>query len=440
MSNAVVYCCDSNGVARSWLEHSISSLRRFGNYDVFVASPANLNIAGTTWISAGEYIKLFGLDRIMKLRYHRGSCDPMILFRLVLPVVSNLMNMDRFLYIDCDTEILSSIDEIFEIPEEDYDLAGVLDFANFRKKHCTKLVSISQSHVLSCNNARYRLRRNLYVNSGVLMFYPKNIRTRHSYVKKIDNLMDAMVGRKLFWDQDLINLGFKINLIDKKWNGLMDMKEKTIAYGSKIAHFIGKDKLMSYPPEWRYDNCMVTQRGDERMRAGISEVAEYTFNVIGHPFTMSEIGVYRGESTELFLKSGHIKKIYCVDPWQSGYDSSDAASNSDMSAVEAEFDRMAGRWPTYIRKHKGTVDDFKPDVLPVEFIYIDACHQYESVRHDIEWALSIKPIVVGGHDYGCAYYPGVQKAVDEMLGKPDAVFSDGSWVKTLFTPTDRFVV
>ena len=28
-----------------------------------------------------------------------------------------------------------------------------------------------------------------------------------------------------------------------------------------------------------------------------------------------EIGSYRGESTEIFLKSNAFKKLYCIDPW-----------------------------------------------------------------------------------------------------------------------------
>lgn len=190
----------------------------------------------------------------------------------------------------------------------------------------------------------------------------------------------------------------------------------------------------------KYSNYMITQRGNKAMRNGISDVAGYVFDIIGHPFIMMEVGVYRGESTELFMKSGKVKKMHCVDPWESGYDSSDAASNSDMSAVEAEFDKIAERWPMCIVKHKGTIDDFGQDMKQFEFIYIDACHQYESVKHDIQWAMSLSPIVIGGHDYGCADHPGVQKAVDELLGKPDAVFSDGSWIKTLFTPTEKLVV
>lgn len=254
MKRAIVYCCDSNGTAKPWLEYSLNSLRKFGDYDVFVASPTNLCIPNTRWIPANEYIKEFKLDRIMKLRYHRGSCDPMILFRLVLPIVKELAEYDRFLYIDCDTEIMAPLDEVFEIPKADYDMAAVKDFGGFCKKHCPKLLPIASDHRLSCRNSRHRLAENLYINSGVIMFYPQNIMVRHNFKAKVLNLLDVMIEKRLFWDQDLINIGFKINLIDRKWNGLMDREKHTIKRGVAIAHFIGKAKLKHYPPEWRYED------------------------------------------------------------------------------------------------------------------------------------------------------------------------------------------
>ena len=189
----------------------------------------------------------------------------------------------------------------------------------------------------------------------------------------------------------------------------------------------------------KYSNYMITQRGNKGMKNGLSDLANYVSGKMHGMFTMAEVGVYRGESTELFLKSGHVRKMFCIDPWLAGYDLQDVASSSDMSAVESEFDNVAKRWPTTVVKHKGTLDDFKPD-CPIEFVYIDACHQYESVVHDIRMSLSLKPILIGGHDYGCKDHPGVKRAVDEILGRPDATFSDGSWVKSLFEVSDKLVI
>ena len=43
-------------------------------------------------------------------------------------------------------------------------------------------------------------------------------------------------------------------------------------------------------------------------------------------------------------------------------------------------------------------------------IFIDADHDYESVRKDIEFARKVQTNIICGHDYN---WPGVQQAVNE---------------------------
>ena len=157
--------------------------------------------------------------------------------------------------------------------------------------------------------------------------------------------------------------------------------------------------------------------------------------------TMVEIGSYQGQSMEIFAKTGKIQTIVCVDPWQPGYDSNDIASSSDMNAVESEFDRRRQQFDgsqTVVLKHKGTLDtfinsdEFKRVAGSIDFVYIDACHTYDAVKHDIETCqIHLKPaIAICGHDYtnlNCD----VNKAVDFMLGKPDRTFPDGSYAKLI---------
>jgi predicted O-methyltransferase YrrM len=56
-----------------------------------------------------------------------------------------------------------------------------------------------------------------------------------------------------------------------------------------------------------------------------------------------------------------------------------------------------------------------------EFVYLDADHEYESVRDDIAaWWPCITPGgILAGHDYIAAYLPGVVKAVDEFAAAND---------------------
>ena len=148
---------------------------------------------------------------------------------------------------------------------------------------------------------------------------------------------------------------------------------------------------------------------------------------------MIEIGSYRGESAELFLSTGKVKKLYCVDPWAMYYDADDGASFSDMHKVECDFDRRVGADKRVV-KVKGSIDTFveKHSTLKekIDFVYIDGLHTYEGVRHDIEIVRDkIKPrIAIAGHDYCPGLWDGAVKAVHEQLGKPDATFQDTSWL------------
>lgn len=147
---------------------------------------------------------------------------------------------------------------------------------------------------------------------------------------------------------------------------------------------------------------------------------------------MLEVGSYAGESTEEFASSPRTGTIWCIDPWKPGYDANDAASGSDFAAVEACFDAVAGKYPGKIRKFKGTLHEFidaHPEVKP-DLVYIDACHNYESAKHDILAAMSLAPGFIAGHDYD-NYFSGVVKAVDEVLGGPTAVLKDTSWLKVM---------
>jgi SAM-dependent methyltransferase len=54
----------------------------------------------------------------------------------------------------------------------------------------------------------------------------------------------------------------------------------------------------------------------------------------------------------------------------------------------------------------------------LDAVWIDASHEYEHVRDDIEaWLPKVKPGgVIGGHDYSEADWPGVVRAVRERFG------------------------
>lgn len=132
-----------------------------------------------------------------------------------------------------------------------------------------------------------------------------------------------------------------------------------------------------------------------------------------------ELGSFAGDSTEMFLNSGSFKKLYCVDAWTEGI----------FAYLENIFDeRFAGN--KKIAKIKEyTINASKQFQLnSIDFIYIDASHDYNSVKNDIlHYYPKMKSgAIISGHDY-LPYHQGVIDAVNEIFGKPIKVFKDNSW-------------
>ena len=59
-----------------------------------------------------------------------------------------------------------------------------------------------------------------------------------------------------------------------------------------------------------------------------------------------------------------------------------------------------------------------------DLIFIDAIHEYEPVKQDIQHALTMlaKGGILAGHDYMAAW-PGVIKAVDELIPEREVRYS-----------------
>jgi hypothetical protein len=144
--------------------------------------------------------------------------------------------------------------------------------------------------------------------------------------------------------------------------------------------------------------------------------------------TIVEIGSWTGISAVEFAKK--FKEVICIDPW-----SPTVGINTmfDMSEVEKIFDnRVKGL--DNVKKIKGkSVDIAKRYIrngIKFNFIYVDGAHDYTNVKMDIEaWRDNIMTCICG-HDY-YNKFPGVIKAVNETLGKPDKTFKDTSWIKEI---------
>ena len=153
-------------------------------------------------------------------------------------------------------------------------------------------------------------------------------------------------------------------------------------------------------------------------------VKEFPANAI-----LAEIGCYEGEATMIFAKV--CKTVCAIDPWVSGYDDTDIVSNADLEYIYnkvflpnmSKFDNV-----DIIRK-TSVAAAAKVLTSSLDVVYIDAKHTYTGVQEDIAiWTPKIrKGGLLCGHDYS-KEWPGVVRAVEEAIGKPDKIYDDTSWI------------
>ena len=138
--------------------------------------------------------------------------------------------------------------------------------------------------------------------------------------------------------------------------------------------------------------------------------------------TIVEVGCYLGKatahlSTEL-INTGAPFKLVCVDGW----DNPDFKDIIDLPVPLQDFkDNIE---PSLRNLHRNQSIEARRNLSHLEakffadssidFCFIDACHDYENVRRDIDaWLPKMKPNgIIAGHDF-IPHFDGVMKAVRE---------------------------
>lgn len=187
---------------------------------------------------------------------------------------------------------------------------------------------------------------------------------------------------------------------------------------------VGKNEIMSFCLEKlnQNDKMMykffksILRNGDQKqgLQDFIDEVLSDKKDLIG-----IELGSYCGNSSEMFINSGCFEKLYCIDSW----------NGIESKFTEKIFDETLSKNQKIIKIKDLTLNVSKQfQYGSIDFIYIDANHDYDSVKNDIlHYFPKIKNGgIISGHDY-CESWKGVINAVNEIFGKPIKVFKDGSW-------------
>jgi len=124
-----------------------------------------------------------------------------------------------------------------------------------------------------------------------------------------------------------------------------------------------------------------------------------------------EVGSYKGRSFSYLvvecINSGKTFDVVAVDacPWPDV----EPEFYQNMKPLEGNYRTMFGG-DSFVR-----IAEFEDN--SIDFIFIDACHEYEYVKRDIEAALPKmkKGGILAGHDHNWQH-PGVMRAVKESFG------------------------
>lgn len=144
--------------------------------------------------------------------------------------------------------------------------------------------------------------------------------------------------------------------------------------------------------------------------------------------TLLEIGSYIGESTCIFAKN--FDTVISVDPYKDKL-LDKVLRQSTAKAIEQCFMVNTYNFKNIKKIKKESLEYAKEFKGQVDIVYIDGLHDYYNVKEDIKAWLPKCKLYISGHDYWKKKFPGVIKAVEETVGKPDKTFCDFSWIKKI---------
>lgn len=128
-----------------------------------------------------------------------------------------------------------------------------------------------------------------------------------------------------------------------------------------------------------------------------------------------EVGCWQGRSTRVLTDNTN-GYVFAVDHWRGSAEHAEFLSHKPADFIWTEFNKNLGdrlRAGKVFPLHLPSVEAAElMSGMIFDMVFIDASHDYESVRDDIRsWRLLTEGLLCG-HDYG---YPPVTKAVNDSF-------------------------
>lgn len=159
--------------------------------------------------------------------------------------------------------------------------------------------------------------------------------------------------------------------------------------------------------------------------------AEYMVQVCQYldfkPKSIVEIGVFDGSSSRVLISHFPDAEIYLIDPWRAeGYVGTEGAGKKGRQLLSQElwdgyYETVSRDFEDYpnVRIIRTTSIEASNRLSDFDLIFLDADHSYKHVLNDIKaWLpkLNQNGLFIC-HDYGSSRFPGVKRAVDQLLGE-----------------------
>jgi Methyltransferase domain len=152
--------------------------------------------------------------------------------------------------------------------------------------------------------------------------------------------------------------------------------------------------------------------------------------------TLVEIGVNRGETSQLLRHLFPHAALYLIDPWKlsADYSLSGTPISRKNKHYENAYQNVLSLFEddpkvTLLRMSSSEGIHHVPDEL--DLVFIDANHEYAQVRKDIlAWLPKVRSGgLLAGHDYdqNIPMFSGVKQAVDEIFGRKILLGKDRVW-------------
>lgn len=197
----IVYCLDNNYIpycATTIASVIVNNQMEEITFHLFVDDISNVNREALgEWIGDydGKSIKFYELSAEDFKDFPVGAAYVNLTTYFRLVIQDKLPDIDKVLYLDCDTIVNGSLEELWNTDMEDYAVGGVRDRVN--------------DSIRLYNRLRYPMSDG-YVNAGVLLINLKKWREFHVF-DRAKEIAKAMPESLKNHDQDIINILFHDN-------------------------------------------------------------------------------------------------------------------------------------------------------------------------------------------------------------------------------------